>query len=127
VTTNTAGRDVPQALEIQAAIAAELLGLPATQPGSVGIEPEALASVPGLYRSTEGGFCIEAAADHLLVSTDEEQTVGLSHQGGGRFLRPGDGDSVEYFLGWPDHSEWFAYAWFGLPMDLAAKEAETCP
>ena len=70
---------------------------------------------------------LEAAADHLLVSTDEEQTVQLSYQGGGRFLRPGDGDSVEYFLGWPDHSEWFGYAWFGLPMDLAAKQAETCP
>jgi CubicO group peptidase (beta-lactamase class C family) len=127
VATNTAGRDVPHALEIQAAIAAELLALASPPPASVGIEPAALASVPGLYRSSEGSFCVEASADHLLVSTDEEQTVELSHQGAGRFLRPGDGDSVEYFLGWPDQSEWFAYVWFGLPMDLAAKEAETCP
>ena len=62
-----------------------------------------------------------------MVSTDEKQTVELAHQGGGRFLRPGDGDGLEYFLGWPDRSEWFAYAWFGLPMDLAAKDSETCP
>jgi len=53
--------------------------------------------------------------------------VELSHQGGGRFLRPGDGDGIEYFLGGPDRSEWFAYAWFGLPTDLAAKDSETCP
>jgi CubicO group peptidase (beta-lactamase class C family) len=127
VATNTAGRDVPHAIEIQAAIAAELLGLPPAKAANSSIEPAALASVPGLYRSPEGSFCVEASADRLMVSTDEKQTVELSHQGGGRFLRPGDGDSLEYFLGWPDRSEWFAYAWFGLPMDLAAKDSETCP
>jgi hypothetical protein len=83
--------------------------------------------VPGLYRSAEASFCIEAVANRLLVSTDERQTVALLYQGAGRFLRPGEGDSLEYFLGWPDRSEWFAYAWFGLPVDLATKEAETCP
>jgi D-alanyl-D-alanine carboxypeptidase len=127
VATNTAGRDVPHAIEIQAAIAAELLGLPPAKPATANIEPAALASVPGLYHSREGSFCVEASGDRLLVSTDEEQTVELSHQGGGRFLRPGDGDGSEYFLGWPDRSEWFAYAWFGLPTDLAAKDSETCP
>jgi CubicO group peptidase (beta-lactamase class C family) len=127
VLANTGGKDVPHAIEIQAAIAEELLHLAPASAVTVDIEPEGLASVPGLYHSAEASFCIEAAADHLLVSTDEEQTVQLSYQGGGRFLRPGDGDSVEYFLGWPDHSEWFGYAWFGLPMDLAAKQAETCP
>ena len=127
VATNTAGRDVPHAIEIQAAIAAELLGLSPANPAATSIEPAALASVPGLYRSPEGSFCIEASADRLLVSTDEKQMVELSHQGGGHFLRPGDEDGLEYFLGWPDRSEWFAYAWFGLPMDLAAKDSETCP
>jgi D-alanyl-D-alanine carboxypeptidase len=127
VATNTAGRDVPHAIAIQAAIAAELLGLPPAKPSTASIEPAALASVPGLYRSSEGSFCVEESADQLLVSTDEKQTVELSHQGSGRFLRPGDGDGIEYFLGWPDRSEWFAYAWFGLPMDLAAKDSETCP
>ena len=127
VATNTTGRDVPHAIEIQAAIAAELLGLPPAKPATASIEPAALVSVPGLYRSREGSFCVEASGDRLLVSTDEKQTVELSHQGGGRFLRPGDADGSEYFLGWPDRSEWFAYAWFGLPTDLAAKDSETCP
>lgn len=127
VAANTAGPDVPHAIEIQAAIATELLGLAATAPATVSVEPEALASVPGLYRSAEASFCIEAVANRLLVSTDERQTVALLYQGAGRFLRPGEGDSLEYFLGWPDRSEWFAYAWFGLPVDLATKEAETCP
>lgn len=127
VATNTTGRDVPHAIEIQAAIAAELLGLPPAKPATASIEPAALVSVPGLYRSPEGSFCVETSADQLVVSTDEEQTVELTHQGGGRFLRPGDPDGSEYFLGWPDRSEWFAYAWFGLPTDLAAKDSETCP
>jgi D-alanyl-D-alanine carboxypeptidase len=124
VATNTTGRDVPHAIE---ATAAELLGLPPAKPATASIEPAALVTVPGLYRSRDGSFCVEASGDRLRVSADEEQTVELSHQGGGRFLRPGDGDGIEYFLGWPDRSEWFAYAWFGLPTDLAAKESETCP
>jgi CubicO group peptidase (beta-lactamase class C family) len=127
VATNTGGRDVPPAIEIQAAIAAELLGLPPAKPATASIEPAALVSVPGLYRSPEGSFCVEASESQLVVSTDEKQAVELSHQGGGQFVRPGDGDGLEYFLGWPDRSEWFAYAWFGLPMDLAAKDSETCP
>ena len=127
VATNTAGRDVPQALEIQAAIASELLALPSEQPAERFIEPEALASVPGLYRSPQGNFCVQATSDRLVLATDEEQAVALQHIGNGRFVRPGDGDSLEYFLGWPDHTEWFGYAWFGLPTDLAAKESETCP
>jgi CubicO group peptidase (beta-lactamase class C family) len=127
VATNTAGRDVPNALEIETEIASELLALPTAQPAEASIEPEALASVPGLYRSPQGSFCVQAASERLVLATDEEQAVALQHIGAGRFARPGDGDSLEYFLGWPDRTEWFGYAWFGLPMDLATKESETCP
>jgi len=127
VATNTAGAKVPHALEIEAAIARELLDIPQATPPTVSIPPEALATVPGLYRSTEGVFCVQAHDDALHVSTDEEQAVELRYVGGGHFLRPGDTDSIEYFLGWPDHTEWFGYAWYGLPMDLAAKVSDTCP
>ena len=124
VATNTAGADVPYALEIEAAIARELLRIPDTTPATIEIEAEALTTVPGLYRSTEGGFCVQARDDALLVSTDEQQSVELRHIGGGHFVRPGDTGSVEYFLGWPDHTEWFGYDWYGLPMDLAMKVSD---
>lgn len=127
VATNTSGQNVPHAIEIQAAIAAELLGLVPVEAANAIIEPAALATVPGLYRSPKGSFCVEARAEQLAVSTDEKQTVELSYLGGGRFVRPGDADAIEYFLGWPDRSEWLAYAWLGLPMDLARKEADFCP
>jgi D-alanyl-D-alanine carboxypeptidase len=126
VATNTTGADVPHAIEIQAAIARELLGLETPALRVATIEPEALASVPGLYRSPEGTFCLQAAEETLQLSTDEEQMVRLSHVGGGRFARPDDPDSIEYFLGWPDRTEWFGYAWFGMPMDLATRVSDDC-
>lgn len=126
VATNTAGPGVPHAVEVQAAIARELLKMAAPTPTLRPLEPEALATVPGLYHSPEGSFCVEADEDSLSVSTDEKQAVVLEHLGDGRFMRPGDDDSTEFFPGWPDQAEWFGYAWFGLPMDLATRDADTC-
>jgi CubicO group peptidase (beta-lactamase class C family) len=126
VATNTAGPAIPHAIEIQAAIARELLGITEAGAPDVTIEPESLATVPGLYRSPEGTFCVQAVEDRLVLSTDEEQAVDLLHLGNGRFIRADAPEGLEYFLGWPDHVEWFAYAWFGVPMDLAAKQADSC-
>jgi CubicO group peptidase (beta-lactamase class C family) len=126
VASNTAGPDVPYMIEVQAAIARALLGIDETAPPIAAIGPESLATVPGLYRSPEGSFCVEAVDDALQVSTDEAQAVSLRHVGGGRFTRPGDESIQEYFLGWPDQTEWFGYAWFGLPMDLATRIADDC-
>lgn len=126
VASNTAGSGVPYAIEIQAAIARDLLNMPEATRTTVEIAPEALTTVPGLYRSSEGAFCVQADGDLLLVSTDEQQSVELNHIGAGRFVRPGNTDIVEYFLGWPDHTEWFGYDWHGLPMDLATRTSDGC-
>jgi D-alanyl-D-alanine carboxypeptidase len=126
VAANTAGPGVPHAIEVQAAIARELLGIAETASSEVPIGPESLTTVPGLYRSPQGTFCVQAVEDGLVVSADDEQAVALAHLGNGRFIRADAPESLEYFLGWPDHAEWFGYAWFGLPMDLAAKEADSC-
>jgi CubicO group peptidase (beta-lactamase class C family) len=126
VAANTAGPGVPHAIEVQAAIARELLGIAEAASPAVPLGPESLATVPGLYRSPQGTFCVQALEDALVVSTDEEQAVALEHLGDGRFIRAEAPESLEYFLGWPDHVEWFGYAWFGLPMDLAAKHSDGC-
>lgn len=126
VAANTAGPGVAHAIEVQAAIARELLGIAETPLPDVPIGPESLATVPGLYRSPQGTFCVQAVEDRLVVSTDEEQAVALAHLGAGRFIRADAPEGLEYFLGWPDHAEWFGYAWFGLPTDLAAKQADSC-
>jgi len=127
VASNTAGPGVPHMIEVQAAIARELLGIAVAPVHAAAVGPESLTTVPGLYRSPEGRFCVQTAGEELAVATDEQQAVTLTHLGDGRFSRRGADDSLEYFLGWPDRTEWFGYAWFGLPMDLAAKESDVCP
>lgn len=126
VITNTAGRGVPHALEIEAAMARAILAFEIGRPSQDPVPSAALAAAPGLYLSPEGAFCISADRDGLLLATDGGDPQTLLHQGSGRFQRGSDHTFEEFFLGWPNRIGWFGYRLHGFPMDLAVRTADDC-
>jgi CubicO group peptidase (beta-lactamase class C family) len=127
VATNTLGNKVPYAIEIQAAIARALLGIEYREPIDEAVPRALLESAPGLYATPTGTFCVTAREGALYVSDDGEAAIKLMHQGDGFFRRGGSKGAEEYFLGGPGRSGWYAYRWYGFPMDLAMRRADACP
>ena len=132
VLTNSAGPEIPYALDIEAAIALRLVvgGTPIY--AELPLSSRLLDAAPGYYVSAGEGiettFCITRKGNHLVRSIDGGPAERMRHVGAGRFRDSNDAFGEESFLG-TDHGEarWFAFDWHGLPSDLATRKGTSCP
>lgn len=127
VVTNTGGEEMTDAREIEARIAAALLGIERSGAKEPPMPESLKTAAPGLYRSIYvDQLCVTAKGDALRRSIDGEPPQIFRHLGGGRF---GDQDeaAVEYFLGADGgKAEWFALDVHGFPEDLGLRTADSC-
>ncbi len=126
---NTAGDDVRSASDVEAEIAARLLGADTWSTENIPIPADLLSAAPGHYRSPLYEFCVTAAGKELWRSVGDADAERLHHTGNGKFvsLHGKYGVSVEYFLGTESgEAQWFGYDDNGFPQDLAIRIGDDC-
>jgi CubicO group peptidase (beta-lactamase class C family) len=126
---NTAGDGVRNAAEVEAEIAARLLGADTSTAERVPIHRDLLTAAPGHYRSPAYEFCISARGTELWRSVGTVDAEQMRHSGNGKFTSSNGkyGVSVEYFLGTESgKAQWFGYDYNGFPQDLAVRVGDEC-